>query len=239
MVSQPAVRAAGAGIAVVSTAAVLAACGGTGSTKNTDLVAGKQLFVKNCGACHTLGRAATKGTTGPNLDQAFAQSIKDGLGRSGIRGVIAEQIAHPRLGSLMPAGLVKGQDASDVAAYVASSVAKPGQDSGLLASAVKQAGSGKPAVAQNGVLNIPTDPTGQLAYVTKQATATPGKLTIESKNAAPIPHDIVIDGKGNGAEVSGGGVSKFTATFAPGTYTFYCSVPGHRQAGMEGKLVVK
>jgi uncharacterized cupredoxin-like copper-binding protein len=239
MRSRPGLRAAGAGVAVAVSAGVLAACGGAGSGKSTDVVAGKQLFVKNCGACHTLARAQTKGTTGPNLDQAFAQSLKDGLGRSGIQGAVAEQIAHPRRGSVMPAGLVKGQNAGDVAAYVASSVAKGGQDRGLLATAVKQAGSGKPAVAQSGVLDIPTDPGGQLAYVTKQASAPAGKLTVESKNAAAIPHDIVIDGKGNGPEVSGGGVSKFTATFAPGTYTFYCSVPGHRQAGMEGKLVVK
>jgi plastocyanin len=239
MRSRPGLQAAGTSAAVVVSAAVLAACGGAGSGKNTDVVAGKQLFVKNCGACHTLARAQTKGTTGPNLDMAFARSLKDGLGRSGIAGAIAEQIAHPRRGSVMPAGLVKGQDASDVASYVATSVAKPGQDSGLLATAVKAAGAGKPAVAKNGVLDIPTDPGGQLAYVTKQATAKPGKITVESKNPASIAHDIVIDGKGNGAEVSNGGVSKFTATFAPGTYTFYCSVPGHRQAGMEGKLVVR
>jgi mono/diheme cytochrome c family protein len=239
MGSHPGLRAAGAGIAVVSTAAVLAACGGTGSAKSTDLVAGKQLFVKNCGACHTLARADTKGTVGPNLDDAFARSIQDGLGRSGIQGAISEQIAHPLRGSKMPAGLVKGQQATDVAAYVAASVAKPGKDTGLLATAVKAPGAGKPAVEQNGVLSIPTDPNGQLAYVTKQATAKPGRITIESKNGASIPHDIVIDGKGNGAQVTNGGVSKFTADFAPGTYTFYCSVDGHRQAGMQGTLVVK
>ena len=96
-----------------------------------------------------------------------------------------------------------------------------------------------PAVAKGGTLQIDTDKTGQLAYVTNRATATPGKLTVRSRNDASIPHDIVIDGKGNGAEVQNGGVSKFTATFAKGTYTFYCSVPGHRQAGMVGTLTVK
>jgi plastocyanin len=139
----------------------------------------------------------------------------------------------------MPAGLVKGRDAVNVAAYVAASVAKPGKDSGLLATAVKQAGAGKPVAAKGGVLDMPTDPNGQLAYVTKKATAPAGRLTIQSKNAASIPHDIVINGKGRGAVVSNGGVSKFTATFGPGTYTYYCSVDGHRQAGMEGTLTVR
>jgi mono/diheme cytochrome c family protein len=232
-------RAAGAGSAVVVVAAVISGCGGATTTKDTNIVAGKQLFVQKCGACHAMSRADTKGTTGPNLDEAFAQSLKDGLGRSGIQGAVAEQIAHPRANSVMPAGLVDGHQAQDVAAYVAESVSRAGKDQGLLATAVKAPGAGKPIAAKGGLLDIPTDPGGQLAYVTRKATATAGRLTIESKNAASIPHDIVIDGKGHGAQVTSGGVSKFTATFAPGTYTFYCSVDGHKQAGMEGQLVVK
>jgi plastocyanin len=230
-------RAAGAGGAALVAAAVMSACGGSGAGKDTNIVAGKTLFTEKCGACHVLARADTKGTTGPNLDDAFAQSLKDGLGRNGMQGAIAEQIAHPRAGSAMPAGLVDGRDAQNVAAYVAASVARPGKDSGLLTT--KVAGAGKPIAAKGGVLDIPTAAGGQLAYVTKRATAPAGKLTVESKNQGSVPHDIVIDGEGNGAEVPEGGVSKFTATFAPGRYTFYCSVPGHRQAGMDGTLVVK
>jgi plastocyanin len=139
----------------------------------------------------------------------------------------------------MPAKLVGKDDADKVGAYVSFVVARPGKDTGLLATAVKQAGGGTPAVAQSGTLDIPTDPSGQLAYVTNRASAPPGKLTVESVNKSGTPHDIVIDGKGNGAVVKDGGISKFTADFQPGTYTFYCSVPGHRQAGMEGKLTVK
>jgi uncharacterized cupredoxin-like copper-binding protein len=231
------VRAAVVGVLVAGAAALLAACGSSGS--DADVVAGKQLFVSKCGACHTLGRAGTKGTVGPNLDQAFQQAVKDGMGRGGIEGAVKEQIAHPRANSQMPAGLVKGDSAVAVAQYVATSTARGGQDTGRLAEAVKKAGGGAPAVAKGGTLEIDTDKTGQLAYVTNRASATAGKLTVESKNDASIPHDIVIDGKGNGAEVQNGGVSKFSATFAKGTYTFYCSVPGHRQAGMEGKLTVK
>ena len=231
------VRAAGVGVLVAGAAAVLAACGSSGG--DADVVAGKQLFVSKCGACHTLARAGTKGTVGPNLDQAFQQAIKDGMGRDGIEGAVKEQIAYPRAHSQMPPKLVTGDKAVDVAQYVATSTARGGQDTGRLADAVKKAGGGAPAVAKGGTLQIDTDKTGQLAYVTNRATATPGKLTVRSRNDASIPHDIVIDGKGNGAEVQNGGVSKFTATFAKGTYTFYCSVPGHRQAGMVGTLTVK
>ena len=58
-------------------------------------------------------------------------------------------------------------------------------------------------------------------------------------NKSGTPHDIVIDGKGKGEVVQNGGVSQFNADFAAGSYTFYCSVQGHRQAGMQGKLTVK
>jgi plastocyanin len=236
--SSKGLRAALSGMAVVAAGALLSACAATQDT-HPDVVAGKQLFVQKCGSCHELARAGTKGITGPNLDQAFHESIRDGLGRSGIRAVVRDQILYPARGGIMPAKLVGKADADKVGAYVSMVVAAPGKDTGLLATAVKQAGGGKPAVAQNGTLDIPTDPSGQLAYVTNQASAPPGTLTVESVNKSGTPHDIVIDGKGQGAVVKDGGISKFSADFQPGTYTFYCSVPGHRQAGMEGKLTVK
>ena len=74
------------------------------------------------------------------------------------------------------------------------------------------------------------------------AEAPAGKLEIDSKNDASIPHDISLEGNGvdqQGDEVQGGGVSTVDVTLKPGEYTFYCSVPGHREGGMEGKLTVK
>jgi plastocyanin len=242
---------AGLTIALAAGAAtLLSACTNTASS-NPDLVAGKKLFAQKCGSCHVLNRAGTKGTVGPNLDQAFQQPLKDGLRRSGIRGVIHDQILYPPDFSLdegdkrpdgsqaMPAKIVTGDDADNVAAYVASVVAKPGKDTGLLATAVPQAGSGATAQAKDGTLSIPADPNGQLAFATTKASAPPGNLTVEMPNKSGTQHDIVIDGKGKGQVVQNGGVSKFSANFAAGTYTYYCSVPGHRQAGMEGKLTVK
>jgi plastocyanin len=231
-----------AGLAIIATGAgavALSACSTQAGGGNANVIQGKQLFVAKCGSCHTLGRALTKGNVGPNLDAAFQQSLKDGFGRSGVRGAVHGWILHPNPEGQMPAGLVKGEKAYDVAAYVAQSVAKGGKDAGLLASAVKTAGGGKPALEKTGSVQIDADPTGQLAFVTNQASGTTGKITVKMQNKSGTPHDIVIDGKGAGKQVTNGGISSFSATFAKGSYTFYCSVPGHNAAGMVGKLTVK
>jgi mono/diheme cytochrome c family protein len=137
----------GAGLAAV---AVLASGCGTGGAANAgqrpDTQSGQQLFTASCGSCHTLSAAGTSGTIGPNLDNAFAADVKQGYPQSSIENVVLDQI---RLGSgivskpyttskdlvncagnptkqsnclqpSMPANIVKGQDAIDVAAYVAS-----------------------------------------------------------------------------------------------------------------------
>jgi mono/diheme cytochrome c family protein len=239
VLSTAGLRAAFAGLAVAGAALALSACSAHPEGENANLIAGKQLFVAKCGSCHVLARAQTKGTTGPNLDEAFQQALKDGIERSGITGAIHGQILHPNRNGVMPAKLVTGDQAYDVAAYVAQSVAAGGKDTGLLATAVKQAGGGKPAVEKNGSIEIDADPTGQLAFVTDAATGTPGQIAIKMGNKSGTPHDIVIDGKGKGEVVQNGGTSQFQADFAAGSYTFYCSVPGHRAAGMQGKLTVK
>ncbi len=211
--------------------------------READQIVGKKAFVKKCGSCHVLNRAGTKGVTGPNLDEAFRQGLDDGLGNDGVRGVVRKQIAHPSMAGVkgagvMPADIVKGEVADDIADYVAAVASKPGKDGGLLGSAVKAAGSGKPIAAKGATLTIPADPAGGLFFASKVATAKAGKLKIVMPNESGVPHDIVIDGKGEGKVVPKGS-SDFSADFAAGEYTFYCSVPGHRQAGMEGKLTVK
>jgi plastocyanin/cytochrome c2 len=227
--------------ALVTAVPMLSACGA--KDPQADVVAGKVLFVQRCGACHTLNRAATKGTTGPNLDDAFQRPLSEGFGRSAVKGVVYKQILHPdRLpnsdGIKMPAKLVSGDKARDVAAYVSSVSALGGKDAGLLASAVKTAGGGT-ATEKGGVISIPADPSGQLAYQDAKATGDAGAVTIEMPNQSGTGHDIVIDGLGKG-EVVSKGTSSFKATLEAGkTYTYYCSVPGHRQAGMQGTLTVK
>src|SRR4051794_25525682 len=160
-------------------AAAIAALGGCSAKDNDDnLVAGKQQFVKKCGSCHVLNRAGTKGTVGPDLDAALGRAVRDGFGESAVRAMVRQQIDIPRDGGVMPADLVTGQGARDVAAYVAAVVAKPGKDSGLLATAVQAQQSTKPAVAKGGKVQIPADPGGQLAFTFKAAQSKPGSLTI-------------------------------------------------------------
>jgi uncharacterized cupredoxin-like copper-binding protein len=141
----------------------------------------------------------------------------------------------------MPAGIFKGEDAQDVAAYVASAVGKSGEDKGQLA-AVGVKRSNEVAKAENGKLEIPADPSGGLAYQFGAAEAPAGQLQIDSQNESSVDHDIAVEGNGvseKGEVVKDGGVSSLSADFQPGEYTFFCSVPGHRQGGMEGKLTVK
>src|SRR5204862_2323419 len=150
-------------------------------------------------------------------DDAFAAARSAGMTDNTIKGVVRDQISHTRRGSLMPRNLVKGEDAIDVAAYVASVASKPGQDVGALANVGGGGGNGPPAVEKAGLLTIPADPTGALAFTTRKATAKPGKVTFSMPNKAPIQHNIAIKGPvtGNGPIVGSGGDSRFTATLKP------------------------
>ncbi len=79
------------------------------------------------------------------------------------------------------------------------------------------------------------------AFVKTTATAPAGTVTLKAMNPQAINHDISIKGNGvdvKGNQVANGGVSTVTADLQPGTYEFYCSVPGHEAAGMKGTLTV-
>jgi mono/diheme cytochrome c family protein len=104
----------------------------------SNLVHGKQLFAAHCAVCHTLSHAGSSGTVGPNLDDAFRQDRIDGEKSTSIEGLVGYWIQYPNSQGVMPAKLVAGQDAQDVAAYVARVAAMPGQDTGELATAVQE-----------------------------------------------------------------------------------------------------
>lgn len=92
-------------------------------------------------------------------------------------------------------------------------------------------------------LKFEADPNGALAYTTTSATAKAGKVTIDFDNPQSLTHDVAIesaDGEEVGAtDLIADASDSTTVELEPGTYTFYCSVPGHREAGMEGTLTVK
>ncbi len=92
-------------------------------------------------------------------------------------------------------------------------------------------------------VDIEADPSGQLAFTSDSASAKAGNVTVNFTNTSPVPHDVRIESSGGeelgGTEVLSEGSESAKVDLKPGEYTFFCSVPGHRQAGMEGTLTVK
>lgn len=80
----------------------------------------------------------------------------------------------------------------------------------------------------------------QLAFVPTHLTAPEGRITIVMTDTSSIDHSVAIDAPGAvpGQIVNPGQVSTTTATLGPGSYQYYCTVPGHREAGMVGTLTV-
>lgn len=90
-------------------------------------------------------------------------------------------------------------------------------------------------------VKISADPSGALKFEQTDVSATAGSITIDFTNMSSLPHDVKIEGNGASGGTDEITDSSTTATvdLEPGTYTFFCSVDGHRAAGMEGTLTVK
>lgn len=106
----------------------------------------------------------------------------------------------------------------------------------------EEAGGNEESSAGEG-LKFEADPGGELAYTSDTASWGPGEVTVEFNNPASVPHNVAIESP-SGEEVGKTDVvtessANTTVNLKPGKYTFYCSVPGHREAGMEGTLTVK
>jgi plastocyanin len=90
-------------------------------------------------------------------------------------------------------------------------------------------------------VNISADPSGALKFEQTDVSATAGTITIDFTNMSSLPHDVKIEGNGasGGTDEITNSSTSATVDLDPGTYTFFCSVDGHRAAGMEGTLTVK
>ena len=102
--------------------------------------------------------------------------------------------------------------------------------------------SGGAAAKGGAVVKVSADTGGALKFDKSTLSAKAGKVTIAMSNPAAVPHGVAVEGNGvdkTGAIVNQGGTSTITVSLKAGKYTFYCPVPGHRQAGMQGTLTVK
>jgi plastocyanin len=141
----------------------------------------------------------------------------------------------PAPASTAPTTATTAASTSSTSSTSSSSSGSPTATTGTPAPASSPASS-------SGPLKLAANPEGQLTYSTKQLSAKAGKVTIVMANMSPVPHNVTV---AQGSTVEGatptfqGGSRTLTLNLKPGTYTFYCSVPGHRQAGMEGTLTVQ
>ena len=150
----------------------------------------------------------------------------------------------PVVGAPVPAGSATPGAAAAAGAPAASAPATaPGAAAGKpTATTGTPAPPSSPAAGTAAsTLALAANPTGALSYNTKQLSAKAGTVTIAMANMSPVEHNVTI---ALGSKVLGatptfvGGTKALKLQLKPGKYTFYCSVPGHRQAGMEGTLTV-
>ena len=134
-----------------------------------------------------------------------------------------------------------GEQASSKGGVAPGTGANAGQQPG--GNAGQKPGAAAPPGKTVKTLLISADPSGQLRFDKSSLQASAGGVRITMNNPSPIPHNVSLEGPGginlHGPTIPKGGSSQVQAQLKPGKYTYYCSVPGHRQAGMQGTLTVK
>jgi plastocyanin len=116
---------------------------------------------------------------------------------------------------------------------------------GALEEEEEEEGAPGPPAAGEGernLLRLNADPGGDPRFDRRSLKAPAGRVTVVMDNPSPVPHNVSLEGRGvdeRGETVGEGRRSTVRAELRPGEYVFYCSVPGHRQAGMEGTLRVR
>lgn len=116
-----------------------------------------------------------------------------------------------------------------------------GAKSSASASSASTSSGGASSTGAAETLHLKADPSGALRFNVKSLSAKAGKVTLVMSNPSQLSHSIAIQGAGvnaAGPVVGPNGTSTVTANLKPGKYTFYCTVPGHREAGMFGTLTV-
>jgi plastocyanin len=156
---------------------------------------------------------------------------------------IAAVVIPAWLGSLAVAGLVAAvasilnrstPDAGRTGALRVGAVALTCFALALAVSAV-QGRADKATASQPSIVLV----TENMAYSSESLTADAGKITLRMNNHDLFWHTFTIDSLGADLKVAVNGDESVTFNATPGTYEFYCTVPGHAQMGMRGTLVVR
>ena len=126
-----------------------------------------------------------------------------------------------------------------------NSSSEPSSESGAAAESGSNAGGGpeEGGSSSGSALEFEADPGGELAFTETSASGSAGKVTVDFNNTTAVPHDVAIESSSGEVigetELVAEGSSSTVVDLKPGKYTYFCSVPGHREAGMEGTLTVK
>jgi plastocyanin len=185
----------------------------------------------------TSGSPEAKGEGASLASQSTAAQAKEAADKAATSSPGSSPVKE---GSSAPAGT--GPTSGKPSAGKAGTPSKSGKSAPAKA---PKATTGTPAPASSPaaatMLKLAANPAGQLAYEPKQLSAKAGKVTIDFANASPIEHDVAV-AQGSSTlgqtPVFAGGTKTLALSLKPGTYKFFCTVPGHRQAGMEGTLTV-
>jgi plastocyanin len=164
----------------------------------------------------------------------------DSAGHATKRSVFSISILALAAGLLALAGCGSSSSSSSSASTAAQA---PTTSAASTTSSTPAPASGSSASGGSSSVSLEANPEGQLKYNTTTLSAKAGKVSIDFTNKAPLPHNVTVEsssGQKLGATPTfSGGTKSLSLNLKPGTYKFFCSVPGHRMAGMEGTLTVK
>jgi plastocyanin len=141
---------------------------------------------------------------------------------------------------LSACGGSSGSSSSSTPAPAASSTTSTASSAPATSTA---ASSGAPSAASSSI-SVAADPSGALKFTKSTLTAKAGTVTISFTNSSPLAHNLTVQQGTSGTVIGAtptfmGGTKTVKLTLKAGTYTYYCSVPGHRAAGMQGTLTVQ
>ena len=174
---------------------------------------------------------------GKGSGQTVVMAISGLLVAGAIGTAIVTAKDEPKAGEEAGAGVKEGSEGSGEPGGTAApgTGANAGQEPGGQGQTAPPGGTAKTLV-------ISADPGGQLRFDKTELQAPAGTVRITMNNPSPVAHNVSIEGNGvdeEGDTVEKGGASEVEADLKPGSYMYYCSVPGHKEAGMEGTLTVK